>query len=158
MPETVPRWLLAGAGIVALMVIFVGVKDFAERKSILSPPSGTGNPAIVPSDGKSAPKTTVKRKGAGVSAKPLNPSAAETLPAIPQRIPIMGEIMQAGARAPFVTEDDSKKGQPEPIENKRKAGPARCSPLPNSTKPEDVDASYLQNWAREYGCGVRLNP
>jgi hypothetical protein len=27
-----------------------------------------------------------------------------------------------------------------------------CVPLPNLTKPRDVDAAYYQNWAREYSC------
>src|SRR5262249_12070318 len=28
----------------------------------------------------------------------------------------------------------------------------QCAPLPNVTNPEDVDAHYYQNWAREYWC------
>jgi hypothetical protein len=66
----------------------------------------------------------------------------------------MEGIVQAGARAPLVTDDGVDKGHLGPIENKRKAVPARCSPLPNSTKADDVDAPYYQNWAREYGCGA----
>ena len=29
-----------------------------------------------------------------------------------------------------------------------------CVPLPNGTKPGEVDAAYYEGWAREYGCLV----
>lgn len=32
-----------------------------------------------------------------------------------------------------------------------------CLPLPNLTKPGDVDAPYYENWAREY-CGGSASP
>jgi len=155
MPETVPRWLLAGAGIVALITILVGVKDYAERKSAGNPPSGTGSPSVVHSDVKSIPKANVKRKGPRPPATGVNDYAAESPSADAlEKFPTMGGIVQAGARIPLATDDGVKRGELEPIQSQRKAGPARCSPLPNSTKPEDVDARYYQNWAREYGCGV----
>jgi hypothetical protein len=47
-----------------------------------------------------------------------------------------------------------KGGQPEAVKSPSKAAKPRCSPLPNSTKAEDVDAPYYKNWAREYGCGL----
>jgi hypothetical protein len=154
MPESVPRWVLIAAGLVALITILVGVKDFAERKSASNPPSRTDSATVVHPESKSAPKAAGKRKGTRGPATAVNESVAETLPAdAPGRFPIMEGIVQAGARAPLVPDDSVNKGQLGPIESKGKTPPTRCAPLPNSTKPEDVDATYYLNWAREYGCG-----
>ena len=60
MPETVPRWLLVGAGIVALLIVLVEVKDFAERKNASSPPPGASSSTAVSPDAKSSPKKAVK--------------------------------------------------------------------------------------------------
>jgi len=153
MPETVPRWLLAGAGIVALITIGVGVKDFAERKSFVSPQSATSSATAVKSDAKSAPKTTAKAKRARTSVTSGIDSAVERDPAgDPEESPVTGGILQAGERAPLVADEGEKGAQAEPVENHKKAASPKCTPLPNSTKPEDVDAPYYKNWAREYGC------
>ena len=153
MPETVPRWLLAGAGIIALITIGVGVKDFAERKSYVSPQSATSSATAGKSDPKSAPKTTAKTRRERRSATSGIDSAVERGPAGDlEKSPITGGILQAGARAPLVADEDVKSGQAEPVEKPTKSASPKCSPLPNSTKPEDVDAPYYKNWAREYGC------
>jgi hypothetical protein len=153
MPETVPRWLLAGAGIVALITIGVGVKDFAEQKSYVSPQSATSSATAVKSDPKSPPKTTANTRRSRTSATSGIDSAVERDPAGDlEKSPITRAILQAGARAPLGADEGEKTGQAEPVENHTKAASPKCSPLPNSTKPEDVDAPYYKNWAREYGC------
>ena len=153
MPETVPRWLLVGAGVVALVIILVEVKDFAERKSAVSP-SPASRATVVPSDAKSAAKTTSKTRRARASTTAVLDSAVERVAADTlEKLPAAGGIVQASVRAPLETDDGGMTRQPEPVAIQIKAGPARCLPLPNSTKPGDVDALYYQNWAREYGCG-----
>src|SRR5262245_38923218 len=121
MPETVPRWLLAGAGVVALITILVGVKDFAERSSAVNPPASTGSPSVVHSDVNSVPKANVKGKGARPSATKVNDYAAEGLSADPlEESPTMGGIVQAGARIPLLTDDGVKRRELEPIQSKQK--------------------------------------
>jgi hypothetical protein len=155
MPETVPRWLLVGAGIVALLIVLVEVKDFAERKSASSPPPGTSSATTVSPDIKSAPKKTAKTKPARASADAAVDSEAESDSGDAlENTSTLGGIEQAGERDPVVSDDDAKSGQPEAVKSPIKTAKPRCSPLPNSTKPEDVDAPYYKNWAREYGCGL----
>jgi hypothetical protein len=154
MPETVPRWLLVGAGIVALLIVLVEVKDYAARRSASNSP-GTSSSTTAPPDVKTAPKTTVKTRRARVSADAVVDSEAESDAADAlENASTMGGIEQAGERAPVVSDDDVKGGQPEAVKSPVKAAKPRCSPLPNSTKAEDVDAPYYKNWAREYGCGL----
>jgi len=147
--------LLAGAGIVALLIVLVEVKDYAERKSASNSP-GSSTSTTVPPDVKSTPKTTGKTRRARVSADAAVDSEAESDDAADalENASTMGGIEQASERAPVVSEDDVKGGQPEAVKSPSKAAKPRCSPLPNSTKAEDVDAPYYKNWAREYGCGL----
>ena len=154
MPETVPRWLLVGAGIIALLIVLVEVKDFAERKNASSPPPGASSSTAVSPDAKSSPKKAVKTKRAQVSADAAVDSEAESDADTLESTPTMGGIEQAGERAAIVNDDEVKSGQPEAVKSPIKTTKPRCSPLPNSTKAEDVDAPYYQNWAREYGCGL----
>ena len=154
MPETVPRWLLVGAGIVALLIVLVEVKDYAARRNASNSP-GTSSSTTAPPDVKSAPKTTVKTRRARVSAGAAVDSETENdaTDAL-ENASTLGGIEQAGERAPVASDDDVKSGQPEAVKSPVKTTKPRCSPLPNSTKAEDVDAPYYKNWAREYGCGL----
>jgi len=99
MPETVPRWLLAGAGIVALLIVLVEVKDYAERKSASNSP-GSSTSTTVPPDVKSTPKTTGKTRRARVSADAAVDSEAESDDAADalENASTMGGIEQASER------------------------------------------------------------
>lgn len=155
MPETVPRWLLAGAGIVILVIILVEIKDFAARKSGVSPSSATSSATIVHPNAKSAPPKNSSRRRARTPAEEIADSVAQGLVRDGMATPsILGGVIQAGARSPFVPEQGVKRSEPGGVENQIRAVSAKCVPLPNSTKPGDVDVRYYQNWAREYGCGL----
>jgi hypothetical protein len=66
--------------------------------------------------------------------------------------PLINEQSQAAhdeAEAPM----DRNGRVPNELDTSAVPASSACLPLPNLTKPGDVDTAYYENWAREY-CGL----
>jgi hypothetical protein len=58
-----------------------------------------------------------------------------------------------GGKGPMSTRDDEEAAMEQNTGVRKKLDMTKCCmPLPNLTKPGDVDATYYGNWAREYSC------
>lgn len=154
MPEFIPRSLVILAAVVALIAIFIGVRDYVATKNKAKPAVSMGAQSSVarPREATARKKvgTAKRRRAEGSAAETTAADAAAAWDAagnsLIKDVPVKVESTPNGRR---VTEGD-------PVLNEASSrSPSRsCAPLPNSTKPEDVDAIYYQGWAREYGCGL----
>lgn len=167
MPESLPRPLIALTVVVAALAIYVGVKDYLDKKHN-SNSAADGNAAVVAySNPSSAPKK-VKHAGSsrGLSSSSRKNTAASVLAeAEDMGKPVVREEFPKPASQQAMMKDESdlgSQGGPESLAAALNQNPLRrglldataatCLPLPNRTNLGDVDAPYYQNWSREY-CG-----
>jgi hypothetical protein len=168
MPDPLPRWLLVLTGIIALVAICVGIKDYVERKNATAaattPIAADSNATLRHNKAASA-----KARRARLSA---NASATAQVAANNMDSTLMSEefantrtngifepgnglnalIGQAAHDELEVATDPDNRVRSE-LHSLAVPGASGCMPLPNLTKPGDVDAPYYANWAREY-CGA----
>ena len=165
MSDPLPRWLLALTAIIAIVAICIGVKDYVQKKA--TPPTSAAS--VV----DSTPTTRSKKatsKRTGQRARSSNARAAATqLAADKTEKPLACEelantsanaVFAAGSEANTVAaqtaqdDDAAAPGGSAPTRNQLDSFAMHgCLPLPNQTKPGDVDAPYYWNWARTY-CGI----
>lgn len=153
MPEFIPRSLVILTAVVALIALFIGVRDYLATKHEARPAVSLGAKSAVQPDEMSARKkieTAKKRR--------VERSAAETPAALAAAAwdaagkSLIKDVLVRVESTP----SGRKTAEVQPVLNEANSRPSSrsCAPLPNSTKPEDVDALYYQGWAREYGCGA----
>jgi hypothetical protein len=169
MPENVPRLMLVLTGIVALLAIFVAIRDYIHKDT--QPSANTSTASLVPSNVKLVQKKTslAKRQAHGSAReantssttypavdetdKPISFTAMALSPAMTDSWPITASSTVSASVAH--DEADAAMNGNDRVGNEfttETASAPQCVPLPNVTKPEDVDAGYYQNWAREYLC------
>jgi len=153
MPEFIPRSLLILTAAVALIALFIGIRDYVGTKHETNPTVSMSAPSVAPPNPVSARKkfSTEKRRLAQVPAPEANAVVARSAnnatgePLIKE---VMAKVESTAVRGRTVGE------QPVLNQLSSRSSIRSCTPLPNSTKPRDVDAIYYQGWAREYGCGA----
>jgi len=170
MTERVPRSLLALTVIVVVVALYVGIKDYVQQKN--APPHlGTSTPIAVDSNPKTVEKKTTSAKTRRTRAAERHAAAtAQAEPDAGEKSRINEESSSAGQDQvvsdnppnTVMAADDAEEaamGQDNRASNKLDEKTAmssltapQCVPLPNVTNPEDVDAHYYRNWAREYWC------
>jgi hypothetical protein len=147
--NTITRLLLALIGIVVIGAIFIGIKGYVQQQQEAKPPASTSTPGIDHSTPKTVPKktTSVKTRRARTSATDADaPGTTIPLPVADymEKTVTSDEFAKAGAKARAAHDEvEAAKDQNNRI----------CHyppPLPNGTKPGDVDAVYYYNWSREY--------
>jgi hypothetical protein len=169
MPETLPRPLIALTVIVAALAIYTGVKDHYDQKRQAVSAANT----VSATDASAAQKLPAKKKHLRKAAEarrrsaPAGDSGATQNPGadIAQQL-VHDQFAQASAHAKLGVGNDQDAGanaeseKAGEIRNRKQQGSREfdaslspeCLPLPNMTKPGDVDAPYYENWAKEY-CG-----
>jgi hypothetical protein len=135
-PDRIPRSLLALTGIVAIVAVALGIKDYVAQA-----PASMSTPTLVDSNptGKRAPTKTARKPETKANARATSQAFAEDM------------------EKPLIRQESTKAGVKVAIDNTQKIdGPTssdpQCLPLPNGTKLGNTDAAYYRNWAREYGC------
>ncbi len=153
MPEFIPRTLVVLTAIVAVIALFIGIRDYVAIKNKARPVASPGAKSVVQPDTVIARKKTVraKKSRAQLPATETNAAVADAAEDATTR-PLIREVLAKVESAPG-------RGRTAEVQAVLNAANSRssshtCTPLPNSTKPEDVDAIYYQGWAREYGCGL----
>jgi hypothetical protein len=165
MPENVPRIMLVLTGIVALLAISVAIRDYIHKDT--QPPASTSTANLVDTPKPVQKKTSSAKKPARVSAREAN-ALTTTDPAVDSFTamalsPAMADSWPTSASSTVsaqVVQDEAEAAinGNDRVRNEfttfaaETASARQCVPLPNVTKPEDVDAGYYQNWAREYLC------
>ena len=151
------RWLQAVAVVVAAGAIYLGVASYRGREQERKPV--TDLPLVVTTSQPSLPKKSVPK------ARRTRTSGSEQ-PAFTAGF-AEGAIEPLSMRESVTSDAENGKSDSAPgvivgsqTHEEAKGTPSlpACEPLPNSTKPEDVDADYYQNWAREYGCKASESP
>lgn len=173
MPESLPRPLLVLTAIVAAVALFIGVRDYLDQKKEAKLPTTT--PTVEQENVKahSNNKKTASAKGrrAHISSSEINRAErAANSPDQLRKQMARDEVFNADENAVIVldtrlsaSQAQSGRGRSGSGQNRDRQGQgdfetvfapgSACMPLPNLTKPGDVDAPYYQNWAREY-CGI----
>lgn len=152
MPEFIPRSLVVLTVVVAGIALWIGIRDYVGAKNRVWPAVTTGTQKAP------QPYVTVRKKAFAVNKRRMQASATETNAQVSNtggngaETPLIREILARGETA----YNGAKTAKVQPLLNEAnsRSSPHECVPLPNSTKPEDVDAIYYQGWAREYGCGL----
>lgn len=170
--ERVPRALLALTVIVVIVALYVGIKDYLEQRN--APPRvSTSTPTVVDSNAKTVEKkiplmktrrTRMRATKTDAAARAQNVSDASEMSRINEESNsgIENQVVSDNPPNTASAADDAGEtamGPENRVNNKldRKTAMSaltapQCAPLPNVTNPEDVDAHYYQNWAREYWC------
>ena len=170
MTERVPRSLLALTVIVVVAALYVGIKDYVQQKNAPKPASPS-TPTVVDSSAKTVAKKSAKTRltrmratKADVAATPPAVADASEKSRINEESnsSVQDQVGNDNAPNTVIAADDAGEAameQDSRVRNKLDAKTAmsaftspQCVPLPNVTSPEDVDAHYYQNWAREYWC------
>lgn len=154
MPEFVPRFLVVVTGIVAVLALIIGIKDYVQRPNYASHTSSVDVPSAAhPTDTPARKKhASGKVKRAVLSQADLSAAASNVAANSGDGLTIEGDSITSGGSAyglPRIEKLHSARD-----ESTLTLVTRSCAPLPNSTKPEDVDAPYYQKWAREYGCNA----
>jgi hypothetical protein len=176
MPEGLPRIVLVLTATVAIAAIVLGVKDYfqprAETKSSASTTAATvAQPdakdvhnknkknALADARRKRTSGSEVKSAAAGQAAEDESESLLAPTVANSTLLVVKDNALHAmptaGDGEQATTDTD---GSLQKKVNSKSAKPTtitvspECMPLPNMTGPEDVDAQYYRNWAREYSC------
>ena len=151
MPEFLPRILVVLTGLVAILALYVGITDYAHRKKDAAPATSESASTVVRSGATSVRKKVAK-------ARRARTPATESIDAA-SGVPAEGDGTAAGKQivgeaVGVALYDAPKAHHVQPVFDRFDGTltSAACVPLPNSTKPGDVDATYYQNWAKEYGC------
>lgn len=169
MRESVPRFALVLAGIVALAALCLGIKDYFEQGKTDDPTSAT--PTLSRSD-----TTTRQKKTTSAKTRQQRMSTTEANAPVPSwsdtdylEKPIIGqEFAKSESRAIVIMDHGSNgekdqgthRGLEAATDEVKRVGYERntipnpaspsCLPLPNGTELGDVDAPYYDNWAGEY--------
>lgn len=151
MPEFIPRTLVVFTALIAAIALFVGIRDYVATKHKAQPTAATAQNIVQPNAGTARKKATAKKGRA-------QPSAAETTAAVADAAwdtagkSLIKDVLMKVEPAP----NGQRSAEVQPVLNEAssRSSSRSCAPLPNSTRPEDVDAIYYQGWAREYGCGL----
>jgi hypothetical protein len=171
MTERVPRSLLALTVIVVVVALYVGVKDYVQQKNA-PPQASTSTPTVVDSNAKTVEKKTTSARTRRTRMHATERHAAATGQVAPDASEKSRINEESSSAAPHQVVNDNASntvmaaddaegaamGQDNQLRNKldgktaMSALTAQCVPLPNVTNPEDVDAHYYRNWAREYWC------
>ena len=148
MPETLSRPLVALTVIVTIVAISLGIKDYVEQHKKAEPSASTNTPTEVRSKARTRSRKTTSSK-----ALPARMSAIEAnAPATAQRA--ADDIEKALISEQSQAAHDVRKGRVRnELDTSAVPASSACLPLPNLTKPGDVDTAYYENWAREY-CGL----
>jgi len=153
MPEFIPRSLVILTAVVTLIAMFIGVRDYLATKHETRPTVSLGAKSAVQPDEISARKKidTAKKRRAERSAADTTAAVAATAWDATGKSLIKDMLVKVES-----TPNGRKIAEVQPVLNEANSRPSSraSAPLPNSTKPEDVDAIYYQGWAREYGCGA----
>jgi hypothetical protein len=151
-----PRLLVALIGIAVIGVMCIGIRDYVKQQKDAKPSASTRTPTVVHSNRMIDPKkdTSAKTGRARMSASKANdPTTQLAVAADETEEPQDGDqFVKAGAK-PTAAHDE--------IEAAKDRNNQACyypPPLPNATKPADVDALYYYNWAREYCEFVGVEP
>ena len=166
MPDPLPRWLLALAGIVALVAICVGIKDYVQRKDADSQASALTSAVVNPAPVARHKKTTsAKTKQTRGPANELSSRSDTSLAANGTEKPLVSaefatlsgneaSLLGSGPEAASDQAEAAAMDEDYRVRNHSAVfpGSSACLPLPNLTQPGDVDAPYYENWAKEY-CG-----
>lgn len=166
------RPVTALAAVVAIVAIALGVKDYVGKQNADSPAS-TGIPTLEPTKAIThrkkitAGKTDRTRMSGTTDAETSQPAADETeksfigepsVDAGTTGMTVMGSrpnpLTQTASEEPEAIDRDN--GVQNEHDKISKPGSPTCLPLPNGTKPGDVDAPYYFGWATEY-CGHDLS-
>ena len=172
-----PRLLLALAVIVAIGAVSLGIRDYVRKKKEAEPPTSTSTPTGVHSNALTVPtKTTAANtRRSRMSATEADTSATALPVADDMEKPLSSEeFAKAGGKAINAIDNAPNNVRARAAHDELAAAMGRknrvCDelntitasetarpvvalqslPLPNLTKPGDVDAAYYQNWAREY--------
>ncbi len=151
MPEFVPRVLIVLTGIVAILALFVGIRDFLQKPKHVAPVMNSG-PATAahPPDVRVRKKTNSPTKTTRTPLSQAGTSAGSATPAGIDDL-IIRDFAPGGVpkESPKIVRAQSSHNEGETTRSL-----PSCTPLPNSTKPQDVDAPYYRNWGKEYGCNA----
>ena len=156
---TFSRLILALLGILAVVVITVAIKDYVVQRRDVTATVSTTPPVAPSSDAEKRNASSKKRRA---RANTAGSNAAATAQADAEGLKEQGSDEFATATVINNAPNPASTQTPHNETNTRlrtasdSDGPelfaARCVPLPNLTKPGDVDGPYYQNWAKEY-CG-----
>jgi len=171
MLDPFPRWLLALTAIVAIAAISVGIKDHLQQKNATSETSIFRPNDVSPKAARGHKKaTSAKIRRLPTSAIEKSASATALIAGDDLTTGLVSkEFARTGANPTLVIGDtrtvaaqaaldeaelagDPDNRSHEELPSLALPGSSACLPLPNLTKPCDVDAPYYENWAREY-CG-----
>ena len=154
------RWLQALAVIVAGGMVYLGVAGYREREQarraipiVPAPVVTTVQPTLPKKSSAKAGRTRNYETKQPAFTAGFKEGAIEPLS--------MRETLSSNAENSAGNSDpDNTIGSQPPSHEEGKYNPSlhACAPLPNSTRPEDVDAPYYQNWASEYGCKPAERP
>lgn len=169
MPDPLPRWVIALTVLVAVVAISVGIKDYFQQQKNVAPPASTATAAD--SKAKNRPKKTssTKTRQARRPASETTVSATTRSDADNIETPLTAQFPKAGANATLSMDGGPNNVIVQAAQREREVeaatdgegrignefsatGLSACLPLPNMTKPGDIDAPYYENWAKEY-CG-----
>jgi hypothetical protein len=141
------RLVVVMAGIVAVVAIAIGIKDYVQQKH----PTSTSTPTIVPSKTKSVQRKNTSAKTSGRS--PMSMEGSAHAPADKVQKPLLTKTFgNADAKAQAAHDAAGAAMDRNNRQNREFDTSTTCVPLPNLTKSGDIDAPYYENWAREYGC------
>jgi hypothetical protein len=165
MPDFMPRLALTLAGIVAIVVLSLGIKDYVQQQNQPGPAAAPATPTVANA------KTRTKSKRASTTRARLSASAANA-PAPPAALDadkqLVHEAVALTGATTIALRDDAPNSswtqssydiiEASDLNNRLRnelhmiSSPASsaCLPLPNLTGPGDVDAPYYDNWAGEY--------
>ncbi|MBV9341977.1 MAG: hypothetical protein JO159_13965 [Acidobacteria bacterium] len=150
--------LLAITGLVAVGAISLGIKDYIQQKNA-RPPVSTSTPAVVPSkniNGRKKPTLSKMRQTKTSGSEASTSATAEAAADDIQNPLISAEFAGAAKNQPGHDEVEAAMDRNSRVRNNARPGslPMKCLPLPNGTKPGDVDAGYYKDWAKEYSCVI----
>ena len=168
------RPVVALAAVVAFIAIGLGIKDYVGQQNANST-AGTVTPAVEHPNAITRLKKSTSGKTVRTRTSATDATAEETAPsanaaAEMETPPISEQSSDPGAKQTTAMENQSNTltaeaardgmaavdGTPNAHDTIVKPGSSACLPLPNGTKPEDVDAPYYFRWATEY-CGRDLS-
>lgn len=170
MPDGIPRSVLALTGIVAIVAISVGIKDYMQPKRATTPESANAQVATADAaTSKSSTSTKKSRASSSSATKVANAKNAQKAgveetydygDASPRVLVASVQSSTAKNRSQSAAAvdgndsamDGNEQGWPQNKAAANAFSATGCLPLPNLTAGGDVDAYYYQNWAREY-CG-----
>lgn len=159
MPENLPRPLIIIAGIIAILVVVFGVRDYVQKKDTQSS-AGVSTPTVT------SPAVKAEHKKAGSSksrhergsTSDANARAAKHGEEQVRQKAMTNQIFASADEKEIDDLQDSAGGRTtgkkvkSGLQQVELSSEAECLPLPNLVQHGDVDANWYENWAREYKC------